>query len=126
MSPQGFEQSSLGSTVGSHYLPILYIVVYICHSQTPNSSHHPPPPLVSISLFCTSVILFLTISYPIPTSSYTEVFGFFKYPTFVHWWYSIYNSYTLLEYLEKAYSFLTECNPKFLSLNLHPHPSSRK
>ena len=76
----------------------------------------------SVLYICYSV----SISYPIPTSSYTEVFGFFKYPTFVHWWYSICNSYTLLEYLEKAYSFLTECNPKFLSLNLHPHPYSLK
>ena len=48
-----------------YYLPILYILVYICQSQSPNSSHqhhlHPNlPPLVSISLFSTSVSLFLS------------------------------------------------------------------
>ena len=43
-SPQSTEQSSLYYTVGSHQLSILYIVVYICQSQTLSSSHHPPPP----------------------------------------------------------------------------------
>ena len=41
LSPQSVEQSSLCSTVGSHQLPILYIVVYICQSQSPNSSPSP-------------------------------------------------------------------------------------
>ena len=50
-------------TAGSYQLSILYILVYICQSQSPNSSHPPPPHhsprLVSIRLFCTSVSLFL-------------------------------------------------------------------
>ena len=28
----------------SYKLSILYLLVYICESQSPNSSHHPPPP----------------------------------------------------------------------------------
>ena len=47
-------------TAGSYYLPILYILVYICQSQSPNSSSpHRFSPLVSIRLFFTSVSLFL-------------------------------------------------------------------
>ena len=44
-SPQSIEQSSLCYTVASHQLCILYIVskVYICQSQSPNSSHPPFP-----------------------------------------------------------------------------------
>ena len=40
-SAQSIEQSSLSYTVGFHQLSILYIVsiVYICKSQSPNSSH---------------------------------------------------------------------------------------
>ena len=30
-------------TASSHKLSILYILVYICQSQSPNSSHHPTP-----------------------------------------------------------------------------------
>ena len=44
--------------VGSHQLSILYIVEYICQSQSPNSSH-PLPLFVSICLFSISVSLFL-------------------------------------------------------------------
>ena len=43
-------------------LVILYILVYICISQSPSSSHHHHPclpPLVSMHLFSTSVSLFL-------------------------------------------------------------------
>ena len=60
-SLQSTEQSSLCYAVGSHQLSILYIVsiVYICQSQSPNSSHIPLSPLVSIHLFSTSVALFL-------------------------------------------------------------------
>ena len=54
-SPQSTEQSSLCYTVGSHKLSLLYIVVYICQSQSPNSSHPLLPPLLCISLFSTSV-----------------------------------------------------------------------
>ena len=43
-SPQSTEQSSLCYTIGSHQLSILYIVVYICQSQSPNSSYPPFPP----------------------------------------------------------------------------------
>ena len=57
-SPQSTEQSSLCYIVGSHQLSVLYIVVYICQSQSPNSSHPSFPPLVSIYLFSTSVSLF--------------------------------------------------------------------
>ena len=53
-------------TAGSYYLSILYILVYVCQSQTPNSPPHTPPhtaprfpPLVSICLFSISVSLFL-------------------------------------------------------------------
>ena len=37
-SPQSIQSSSLCYTAGSHQLSILYIVVYICQSQSPNSS----------------------------------------------------------------------------------------
>ena len=53
------KQSTLCYTTGSHWLSILYIVVYICQSQSPDLSHFPHPPLVSIRLFSTSVSLFL-------------------------------------------------------------------
>ena len=43
----------------SFLLYILYILVDICQSQSPNSSPHCFPPLVSICLFSTSVSLFL-------------------------------------------------------------------
>ena len=51
-------------TGGSYLLSILYILVYICQSQSPNSSHHHQtphhfPPLVPIRLFSTSVSLYL-------------------------------------------------------------------
>ena len=50
-------------TAGSYQLSILYILVYICQSQSPNSSHHPTPchfpQLVSIHLFSTSMSQFL-------------------------------------------------------------------
>ena len=39
--PQRTESCSLCCAVGSHQLPTLYIVVYICQSQSPNSSHPP-------------------------------------------------------------------------------------
>ena len=45
-SPQITEQSSLCYIVGSHQLSILqYIVVYMCQSQSPSSSHTPSSPL---------------------------------------------------------------------------------
>ena len=48
------------NTAGSYQLSILYILVYICQSQSPSSSPHPHfPPLVPIRLFSTSVSLFL-------------------------------------------------------------------
>ena len=37
--PQSTEQSPLCYTVGSLQLSVLYIAVYICQSQSPNSSH---------------------------------------------------------------------------------------
>ena len=45
-SPQSTEQSSLCYTVGNHQLSILYTasIVYICQSQSPNSSHPRLPP----------------------------------------------------------------------------------
>ena len=52
-------------TASSYWSSILYMLVYTCQFQSPNSSHHhhPPPPrfppLVSIRLFSTSVSLFL-------------------------------------------------------------------
>ena len=49
-------------TAGSYQLSILYILVYICQPQSPNSSPPTPcrcPPLVSIRLFSTSVSPFL-------------------------------------------------------------------
>ena len=44
-SPQSPENSSLCHTVGSHQLSVLHLVsiVYMCQSQTPNSSHRLPP-----------------------------------------------------------------------------------
>ena len=55
-SPQSTEQSSLCYAVGSHQLSTLYVVtiVYICQSQSPNLSPFPFP-LITISLFSTSV-----------------------------------------------------------------------
>ena len=52
-------------TADSYQLSILYILVYICQSQSPNSSHqhHPPrqfPPLVSIRLFLHLCLYFCT------------------------------------------------------------------
>ena len=58
-SPQSTQQSSLCYTAGSHQLSISYILVYICQSQSLNSSHTLFPPLVSIHLFSTSVSVFL-------------------------------------------------------------------
>ena len=47
-------------TAGSYQLYVLYILVYICQSQSPNSSLPPCfSPLVSINLLSTSVSLFL-------------------------------------------------------------------
>ena len=50
-------------TAGSYQLSILYKLLYICQSQSPNSSHHhtpsPLPLSVSIRLSSTSVSLFL-------------------------------------------------------------------
>ena len=62
-SPQSIKQSSLCYTAGSHQLSILYILVYICQSQAPNSSRSPFPPLVYICLFSMSVSLFLADSF---------------------------------------------------------------
>ena len=45
-------------TAGSYQLSILYILVYICQSQSPSSFHPHFPPLVSIRLFsyvCVSI-----------------------------------------------------------------------
>ena len=57
--PQSIKQSSLCYMVGSHQISILCIIVYICQSQHPISSHPSFPPLVSIHLFYISVSLFL-------------------------------------------------------------------
>ena len=53
-SPQSIGQSYLCYTVGFHQLSIVYIVEYICQSQSPNSSlHHPFPDRVHFkSLLC--------------------------------------------------------------------------
>ena len=53
---QDIECSSLCYTVGPCCLSVLYIVVCICYSQTPNLSLPPPPlsPLVSIRSFSMS------------------------------------------------------------------------
>jgi len=57
--PQSRQYSSLCYTVGSHYLPVLYVVVYIYVSFISQFIPNPIPPLVTINLFSTSVILFL-------------------------------------------------------------------
>ena len=44
MSLQSIEQTSLCYTVGPYLLPILYIVVCICQSQSPTFSLPPFPP----------------------------------------------------------------------------------
>ena len=60
---QDIEYSSLCCTVGPCWLSILYIVVCICESQTPNLSLHPTPNFPAISFgnhkFSLSVSLFL-------------------------------------------------------------------
>ena len=38
-------------TAGSHWLSILYILVYTCQSQSPNSSHHYHPEKGALSIF---------------------------------------------------------------------------
>ena len=43
-SSQGPELSSLCFIAGSHYLSVSHMVVYICQSQSPSSSHPPLPP----------------------------------------------------------------------------------
>ena len=58
-SLQSTEQSSLCYTVGSYQLSILYIVLGICQSQSPNLSLSQLSSLVIISLFSTSANLFL-------------------------------------------------------------------
>ena len=57
--PQGIRQSSLCYTVCSHQLSILYIVstVYMCQSQSPNSSY-PTPFLLGIHTF----VLYIYVS----------------------------------------------------------------
>ena len=57
-SPQSTEQSSLCYTVGSHQLSVLYIVVYICQSQSPNSSHTSPFQTLGIHMF----VLYVCVS----------------------------------------------------------------
>ena len=57
---QNIEYSSLCSTVGPCWLPILYIAVYNCLSQTSNLSLPPLSPLVTISLYSMSVGLLKT------------------------------------------------------------------
>ena len=39
-------------TAGSYWLSILYILEYICQSQSPNSSHHHPTPQLLSPLWC--------------------------------------------------------------------------
>lgn len=55
------KRSSLYYTVCSHQLSILYTVsiVCMCRSQSPDSSHLPSFPLISLPLFSTSVPLLL-------------------------------------------------------------------
>ena len=57
-SLQSIACSSLYCIIGSHQLSILYIVVYICQSQSPNFSH-PSIPCWCSCFFSTSVSLFL-------------------------------------------------------------------
>ena len=58
---QSSRWSLLCYTVWSHQLSVLYAVsiVYMCRSQSPNTSHPLLSPLVSICLFSTSVSVFL-------------------------------------------------------------------
>ena len=58
-SSQSIRQSSLCCTIGSNYLSVLFIEVYICQSQSPNLSHSLFASLVSKHFFSTSVSLFL-------------------------------------------------------------------
>ena len=60
------EYSSLCYTLSSYWLSILYVVVCICESQSPNLSLSPcHSSLVIISLFSTSVTLFLKTFLPV-------------------------------------------------------------
>ena len=52
---QSTEQSSLRCTLGPYQLSILYIVMCICQSQSPNLSPSYPP--ITLSLFSTSVTI---------------------------------------------------------------------
>ena len=57
-SSQNIEYCSLHYTVGSYYLSVLNIVVYICQSHSPNSSLHAFPSWCPC-LLSTSVSVFL-------------------------------------------------------------------
>ena len=59
-SPQNFQKSSPRYTVGSHQLPVLYIVstMYICQYQSPKSSHPYFLTLVTAHLLSVSVSLY--------------------------------------------------------------------
>ena len=54
-SPQSIDQHSLCLKASPHQLSILHIAVYIWQSQSPNSSHSPSAPWVSIHLLSMSV-----------------------------------------------------------------------
>ena len=60
---QNIEYSPLSYAVGPCWLSVLYIVVYIYESQTPNLSLSWLSPLVTISLFSMSVGLFVYLCF---------------------------------------------------------------
>ena len=64
-SPRSIEESSLGCTVGSHQLSILYIVstVYIWQSHYLNFSHSRLPSALGIHTFVLYLCLFLLYKY---------------------------------------------------------------
>ena len=89
-SPQSTEQSSLSYTVHSHQLSILYIVsiVYVCQSQSPNSSHpHPISPLgvhTFVLYICVSISA-LQIRLSIPFFQIPHICVNIRYLFFLMW-----------------------------------------
>ena len=106
-SPQSVEQSSLCYTIGSYWLPVLHIVMYLYQSQYPNPSHlHLPlAPLVSKCLFSmfVSLVLLCKFIYTI----FLDSTYMFSYMIFVFLFLTYFIEGTYLTIIKAMYSKLT-------------------